>query len=230
MIWIFFSLSLVLLAILTVGAVTVLRLRQVGKQGLVVVPAIVNILLLLWAFYRILPSDASVEPSTILHLAMALLAWGWIFRSTWKASQAGRLLLDVGHLPSHRLWILVGSVGIMMMAAVAIYRLIMAEPELLEIARLSFYLAFSGYFAHIGLSRLQVREKGIATHGLIRWQDIEAYRWSAAEENELALRVHTRVPLSRVHYLPVPVEHQGTLEALMEQYAPHASTDLYADE
>ena len=74
---------------------------------------------------------------------------------------------------------------------------------------------FAAFFLYLALGRLQIREYG----SLLRWHRIISYRWT--DNGTLMLYKKSRlVPLPS--NLPLPLEHEKTVTALLNQHAPHA--------
>jgi hypothetical protein len=123
---------------------------------------------------------------------------------------AGRLLLDCGPSSARPFALLVAAFYIFG----ALWNLFTTGDAIL------WDLSFGVFFLLMAFGRLQIRENGIWEYlTLLRWGKVVSYAWP----NDATLVLHTKGLLGPSQTLvPVPLEKQPEIDALLAQHAPHA--------
>jgi Domain of unknown function (DUF5673) len=155
------------------------------------------------------------------------LSWWWCER------QAGNLHFNLGRLPTSKSMLLLGALE----GAVAILFTIVVFSKLPEIwgnpnpaskdlsnfGLLALLWSSTSLFVRRGLSRLELRDKGILKYGnLIRWDQIKSYQWKQAKQTQLV--IHHTLPIgigSHRSWLTIPTHHQADVEQLLTQEIPN---------
>lgn len=83
----------------------------------------------------------------------------------------------------------------------------------------AFWLTASAFYASMAFGRFQIRENGIwQFSGLVRWDQIESYRWEGKTDSTLMIHAKTRFPFLGRGALPVPIEHKDAVDELIKKY------------
>jgi hypothetical protein len=119
----------------------------------------------------------------------------------WGRSVYGRLALDCGPGPSRALYFLT--------AAMFVVTGIFLEQS--NGAPLGYKFWFSGALLYVllGLSRVQIREKGIWQVGsLMKWEKILAFEWNGQDQGVIKVQLRSRFPFAGRGVLLIPDEHK----------------------
>jgi hypothetical protein len=215
------------IAILVIyGMVSAQAARRTGSRPaspwLLPVAVLAAFMVTVQGIYDHLAVGQQERVASVFYLLGAILLWGFLARRMWRASRAGRLLLDLGRLPPRRLWFFGAC------AAIGV----LATAQSVSDWRLSGFHAAKGFtetlfwltltlesFSGL-LSRLQVRENGIlAFFELIEWDRIDSYEWMGGPGGTLILSLRRQAPFFGVVpgkvTVSVPSEHRQRVEQVL---------------
>ncbi len=192
---------------LLVGGAIALLLSFIGRYGLTVLYGLYAAGVLLW-----------------------LLSW------PLRKKQAGALKLEVGRTSQNKLllWIGLGFAGLAIAMTLPVLDRLMGSlvttggivAGLVEIA---FWWSIALLFIFLGLSDLEIREKGLSyLYAWQPWDRVEAFGWDDDKPNTLLLRVAKRTPFSRRYVtIGIPSSQKEAVDQLIDDYISEA--DLAAE-
>jgi len=138
----------------------------------------------------------------------------------WSKMQAGSLLLVLGQ--QNKVMMLVGIATVLMV--IPIFILGQSPDRFIY----GYYNLVSGiYLLLYSLSSLEIREKGIWSHGsLIRWEQIESYVWKINTNITLMVKFKQPLYLSKTRFLRLAIlsHNQEPMTRLLRKYLPPASS------
>lgn len=154
-----------------------------------------------------------------MSIVVTVIVWIAIGYGLWCKRQAGSVLLSLGRLSRHKMFLVLGVLVILALIPF-VWDLLRAGAELKEVSYVLTGLSVGVYWLFSGLSGLEIREAGIFCDGrLLKWERIESYEW---EEKALTVRVKRRWP--RTVSYPVPPLHRHAVNDLFAQHASGATS------
>ncbi len=199
------------------------RRREVGskaatrdaRRGI----AVIGITLLLGVgFYRFLPGLWG-DPSKrgLLFFLLAAPLWASIAWLSWRKRQGGRVLLDLGRSRLQKMQLVAGCFIAGLNMLVLVGRLLGTEDAMgVDISQLLFGISLGVLFLVLGLSHVEIRERGIFySDRFVKWVRVESYAWEGEGGLTLTLEVQGRLSVFRHLSLPVPSIHKEAIEDLL---------------
>jgi hypothetical protein len=162
-----------------------------------------------------------------IFILFALILWTNILTWSRRKKRAGYLLWNLGRTSNYKIMLFasllfVFSATLQTIVFVALARKGFAESSHLfqyYLSQVILYWTTAFYFYWAGLSRLQLRENGIYfKFGLIRWEQIAAYKWEGDKENNLTVWLKQRLPLFQTRSWVIPIIHKAAIERILNQY------------
>ena len=172
----------------------------------------------------------------ILYGLYALSVYVWLFSWPMRKRSAGELKLEVGRTTQNKALFWVGLLlsGVAVAMTLSLLDkltgpMITASGILFNLVELAFWWAPAALFLLLGLSDLEIREKGLSyLYAWQPWERIEAFGWDDDKPNTLLLRVIPRTPLSRRYVsLTIPSAQKEAVDQLIDDYISEA--DLAAE-
>ena len=188
-----------------VGALLAVALAYVGRFGLIVLYALYSIGVLLW-----------------------LVSW------PWRKRNAGRQLLLLGRTRQNKLLFWIGVVQSGLAVAMTLGLLdqvsdgwVTSGGVITGVIQIIFWWTIAYLFVLLGLSRLEIRENGIAyMFAWQPWERIQAFGWDDDTPNTLILKVYPRSPVSRKYLtISIPTAQVETVDRILEDYLIEADLD-----
>ncbi len=162
--------------VLMVGLAYLLRRHEVGHKAAVGdlrrgLPLMAMGLVAGYGLMRLLP--ISVIDLLVITPLPILIGYG-----LWRRGQAGSVLLNPGRSSSHKMFVVLGGLFMLLSIVELVELLLGAGTELTEVFLPLGMLSFGAYFLFIGWSGVEFREAGIFSFGqLVKWERIESYEF-----------------------------------------------------
>jgi hypothetical protein len=161
-----------------------------------------------------------------LSIFFSAIAWTYIISWPRRKRRAGSLLWNLGRPSTYRSMLVAG--GLFLISAILQTTMFFDSarngfpeghnsPEY-YLSQAILYWSTAIYFFWAGLSRLELREKGIYfKFGLIEWQQIASYKWEGVNSNTLTVWLKQRFPFFPTRSWQIPVVHKATIERILAQ-------------
>jgi len=150
-----------------------------------------------------LMSERNLSSLSILYLLPTIGFGLWGLSWPYRKRASGGLLLDVGRTWQNNIlfWIGIMEGGVATFVTWLSFSSLLGSPDtvegLLRMPRVAFWWMLCALLISIGLSKLELREKGLCfLYTVIPWQRVSAYRWEGSRRNTFTIEVRRRLLLS----------------------------------
>ncbi|MCU0533537.1 MAG: DUF5673 domain-containing protein [Hydrococcus sp. Prado102] len=149
---------------------------------------------------------------------------GIVYLLTWykRKQYAGNVLVNLGQLVRKK--ILIFELIFFLFVVISNCYIKFSEGSKITFDLIIYILGwvFSIFFLlNIGLSRIDIREKGINfLFTIVEWQSIKEYKWIEPQGNVLYIRHQAGLPLMPILMLQIPSVKKNQVEQLLSRYLP----------
>ncbi|MEL6604815.1 MAG: hypothetical protein AAFP20_16510 [Cyanobacteria bacterium J06614_10] len=160
----------------------------------------------------------------LLYLLPVIIFSIWGLRWPHRKQRAGDLLLNAGRTWYNKtlFWIgiLEGGVAtfITWLSFGRLFQSATVIDKSLQLPRVAFWWTIAIVLVSLGLSNLEIREKGLCfLYGVIPWRQIRAYRWEASQPNTLTVYYVERRFFLRSSFISirVPAKFRDSIDQIV---------------
>lgn len=159
---------------------------------------------------------------------LPVLGFGlWGLTWPYRKSKAGDLLFDAGRTWHSKMlfWVGIAESGVATFVTWLSLERMFASPDtadkVLQTPRVAFWWMIAILLISIGLSKLEIRERGICfLYTFLPWRRISAYRWETSRPSTLTIKVRRLGLLLSEHVsVRVPKRYRNEIEQIVNTYA-----------
>jgi hypothetical protein len=167
----------------------------------------------------------------VLYGLYALGLFAWLLSWPWRKKGAGALRLEVGRTSQNKMlfWLSLFQIGVAIVMTLAQLDtltggLVTTGGIVSGLVDIAFWWAIALLFLFLGLSDLEIREKGLSyLYSWLPWERIEAFGWDDDKPNTLILRVKRRSFLSRRYVtFNIPAGKKDVVDQVIDDYLNEA--------
>lgn len=143
----------------------------------------------------------------------------WLLSWPVRQQGAGNVLLNAGRTLQNKLlfWIGILEVGMALYFTWPSLIVPVRSVEYISIFQVIFWWVFAVFFLVLGLSQLELRERGLCfMYTFVTWQRMKSYVWEPSRPNTLTIEVKPYLPLMpKFISITVPKSHRDAIEQIV---------------
>lgn len=198
--------------------------RVARRQGFLVGALIGVILLGTLVLRLVLVKEWRTQLWVAFQISFGLFACVMIALTIIRRRSAGALLLSLGRVRGHQFLLAAAAISLVSSLSILFLNSLDHGFGIQQFAELLFRLSFGGVLLLIGLSNVELRERGVFSQGLTPWHKMHGFHWERDKPDILTLQIDARSPLGRELPLSVPAQQRRAVEAILAQRIAPAPT------
>lgn len=167
--------------------------------------------------YLVLPTIWRASVWNAFQLGLALVAMVILATAMFRRRLAGSVLLDLGPLPGHQIFLLAGGMYLLIVVITLFQPGTDNEFSLNTGVEALFWFSFGVLFLFHGARHVQIREAGIFHQQFIPWHKIQFYHWEPDRPTTLTLHVQSWSPFAAQRHLSIRKQDRDALDAILAQ-------------
>ena len=186
---------------------------------------------IIWVgLFALLPDSWRERALASLSLLASVGFWAYIVILPWRKRQAGSVLLHLGRFTSHKSILVVGGIWALCGIGSLVFGLSESNAGLKEVFYGLFWLSGAACFFSVGLSRSEIRERGILYLGrFVKWKRVESFKWEGKNDHTLTIWLRKRLLSFRTISLSIPSVHKDAVDSLLAQHISGAASEVRND-